>query len=257
MTWQPTDCHAHTVLSDGRLTVAELERAVRARGVKPSVSDHLSGDVSYSRQTVEAVREYLDILERHDVLRGGEFCWHDDLWRNLPAEVVSRFTHRIGSLHAIPLANGDRLYAFAAELPAGLAAADWMRLHVGTIEQIATAMPVDILAHPTLLPVPLRAIAPEELWTEEMEDRLVTALARGGIALEVSSRYRPHERLVRRAFDGGVRLSLGSDGHTAAQVGEISFSLALTRAIGVPDEQLYDPLIHGSRTGFDAAAATS
>lgn len=255
MSWQPTDCHAHTVLSDGRLTVAELERTVRARGVRPSVSDHLSGDVSYSRSTLTAVREYLDILERHDVLRGGEFCWHDDLWRSLPPEVVSRFTHRIGSLHAIPLSGGVRHYAFALELPAGVSPADWMLLHVEAAELFATEMPVDILAHPTLLPIPLRSMDPDELWTEEVEERLVAALRRGGIAFEVSSRYRPHERLVRRAHASGVRLSLGSDGHTAAQVGEISFSLALTRAIGVPDEELYDPLVHGSRTGFDTAAA--
>jgi histidinol phosphatase-like PHP family hydrolase len=63
----------------------------------------------------------------------------------------------------------------------------------------------------------------------------------------VSSRYRPHERLVRRAVEAGVRLSLGSDGHHAEQVGEIAFSLAMTRALGVPDTSLYDPAVHGRR----------
>jgi histidinol phosphatase-like PHP family hydrolase len=58
---------------------------------------------------------------------------------------------------------------------------------------------------------------------------------------------------VRRAADAGVRLSLGSDGHRIDQVGNIVTPLALTRAVGVADDRLYDPERHGSRTGaFDA-----
>jgi hypothetical protein len=30
-------------------------------------------------------------------------------------------------------------------------------------------------------------------------------------------------------------------------VGDVAFPLALTRSLGVPDEELYDPLVHGRR----------
>jgi histidinol phosphatase-like PHP family hydrolase len=53
---------------------------------------------------------------------------------------------------------------------------------------------------------------------------------------------------VRRAVDRGVRISLGSDGHTAEQVGDVARPLALARSLGVRDEDLYDPRRHGSRT---------
>jgi histidinol phosphatase-like PHP family hydrolase len=53
---------------------------------------------------------------------------------------------------------------------------------------------------------------------------------------------------VRRAAARGVRLSLGSDGHTADQVGDLSFPLALARQLGVRDDALYDPFVHGSRS---------
>ena len=109
-------------------------------------------------------------------------------------------------------------------------------------------MPVDILAHPTLVPMSLRKVAPEELWSESHEARLVEALRRAGIAFELSTRYPPHERLVRRAVAAGVRLSLGSDGHTAKQVGDIAAPLALARAVGVRDDDLYDPVVHGRHT---------
>ncbi len=255
MSWEPTDCHAHTVLSDGRLTVAELEQIVRGRGVRPSVSDHLSADTQYDRGTVDSVREYLDILEPHAVLRAGEFCWHDDLWRSLPPEVVSRFSHWLGSVHAVLLPGGGVHNVFRGDLPMGVGPEAYMRLHVENVERLAREMPVDILAHPTLLPMPLRRADPDELWTEELEERLVAALAGSGIAFEVSNRYRPHERLVRRARESGVRLSLGSDGHTAEQVGDLRFPLELVRALGVPDGELYDPVTHGSRTQIPVASA--
>src|SRR6185503_19436710 len=117
MTWQPVDCHAHTAMSDGALSVDELIDRVRARGVRPSVADHISRDVADSIKTVEEVEAYLDALDEYPVLRGGEFCWHDSLWREIPPSLVPRFTHRIGSLHAIRLADDTLVHAFGKGLP--------------------------------------------------------------------------------------------------------------------------------------------
>lgn len=256
MTWLPLDCHAHTTMSDGALDVDELVEVVRSRGARPSVADHISRDVSTTIDSLEAVAGYLDVLERHEVARGGEFCWHDNLWRELPPELTRRFTHLIGSLHAIVLDGGATVHAFRAYPPA-LAPDDYMDAHLANLERFAREMPVDILAHPTLLPFALRRMPLEELWTEEREERAVEALARAGIAFEISNRYRPHERFVRRAVDHGLRLSLGSDGHGVEQVGDVQMPLALARALGVRDEDLYDPLIHGSRLGVMRKASPS
>jgi histidinol phosphatase-like PHP family hydrolase len=253
MSWQPVDCHAHSKMSDGWLTVKEVAKRARALGVRPSVSDHISYDVGRAVKGVDGIRRYLDALEGHDVLRGGEFCWHDRLWREVPPEVARRFTHRLGSLHAIVLEGGTVMRAWARRAP-GLTVRAYMDALLDNVERLAREMPVDILAHPTLVSRLVRGVEPEELWTEAREERLVEALFRAGIAFEVSNRYPVHERLVRRAADRGVRLSLGSDGHTAAQVADIARPLALTRALGVPDEALYDPLRHGSRTGLARAA---
>jgi histidinol phosphatase-like PHP family hydrolase len=234
-------------MSDGQLAVAELAEVVRARGARPSVSDHLSRDVAGAVGSIDAVSDYLDELDRHDVLRGGEHCWHDSLWRELPPELLRRFTHRLGSLHAIWLEDGTLVRSFTSRVPE-LAVATYMDALVTNAEGLAREMQVDIMAHPTLVAIPLRARPPEELWTEALEERLVAALLRHGVAFEISARYRPHERLVRRAAAAGVRLSLGSDGHDRDHVGQLAAPLALARAIGVRDEDLYDPLVHGSKS---------
>lgn len=247
MSWQPLDCHAHTTLSDGVLTPEELVQTVRARGVRPSIADHISTDIALGIKSVEEARAYLDVIETLDVNRGGEFCFHDPLWRTMPDDLIARFTHRIGSLHAISLDNGAWLHAFARGMPEGLSLEGYLEGFITTLEWFAREMPVDILAHPTLLTTAVRRLPWEDVWTEALEERMVEALYRAGIAFEISSRYRPHERIVRRAIDRGVRLSLGSDGHKREQVGEISYSLALTRGLGVPDAELYDPAVHGRR----------
>lgn len=249
MTWTPTDCHAHSTHSDGAMSVAEVVARGAALGVRVSITDHISRDAPTTVDSVAAVEDYLDDLDQHDVLRGGEFCWHDALWRELPDDIVRRFTHRVGSLHSIRLKNGSYVRAFSQVLPAELSPPVYMEAHVTSLETLAREMPVDVLAHPTLMPPPMRAIHPHDLWTEALEQRTVQALASGGQAFEISNRYPPHERLVRRAADAGVRLSLGSDGHSREQVANISAPLALARKIGVLDDDLYDPRRHGSRTG--------
>ncbi|MEO8335437.1 MAG: hypothetical protein ABI664_10715 [bacterium] len=252
MTWQPTDCHAHSTHSDGALSVADVVARGKALGVRVTVSDHISRDAPTTVDSVAAIESYLDDLDHYDVLRGGEFCWHDALWRELPPSIVRRFTHRIGSLHSVRLANGKFFRAFSTALPDGVTPSEYMLSHVASLEELAGEMPVDILAHPTLVPPPMRTIDPHELWSEELETRAVNALRHAGIAFEVSARYQPHERLVRRAIDAGVRISLGSDGHRSDQVANIETPLALTRSLGVADDALYDPERHGSRTGaFD------
>lgn len=247
MSWEPIDCHAHTVFSDGALTPEALVATVRARGVRPSIADHASHDVASALKSVDAVRDYLAVLETLPVGRGAEFCWHDTLWRELPPSIVSQFTHRVGSLHAIALGDGSWVHMFQRHLPDGLTPDLYMDAHVATLEAFAREMPVDILAHPTLLPLSYRTLPIEELWTEPREARAVAALAAAGIAFEISNRYRPHARFVARAHAAGVRLALGSDGHTADQVGDLAFPLATARAVGVDDAALYDPFVHGSR----------
>ena len=164
MNWQPLDCHAHTRFSDGALTVAELVEHASRRNVRASVSDHISRDVARSITTVDGVHEYLDALEDFHVLRAGEFCWHDGLWREIPPELAVRFTHRIGSLHAVRLRDGSLIHSFSREIPHDLSLTTYMEAHVCSLELLAGEMPVDILAHPTLVALPFRDVPVDTLW---------------------------------------------------------------------------------------------
>ena len=246
--WRPLDCHAHSTCSDGVLSPDDVIATAALRGVRGTVSDHASRDVKFSLKSPEAVDEYSASIA-HLPYRSAEFCSHDSLWRDLTPAQLARFTHRIGSLHAVAMADGSLVRMFQQSLPAGVSRDAYMAMHVEAVEALADSMPIEIFAHPTLLPHELRAVPPEELWSEAHEERLVSALQRNGVCFEVSNRYRAHPRLVQRAVAHGVRLSLGSDGHQPPQVGNLDWPLALTRSLGVPDAELYDPAVHGTRGG--------
>lgn len=245
-TWQPLDCHAHSTCSDGVLSPDEVIATAAVRGVRGTVSDHASRDVRFSLKSPQAVDEYSDQIAALPY-RSAEFCSHDSLWRELTSGQMARFTHRIGSLHAVTLDDGTLVRMFQQELPAGMTRAAYMGQHVAAVEALAAVMPIEIFAHPTLVPHVLRGVPGDELWSEDHEERLVRALKRNDICFEVSNRYRAHPRLVQRAVAHGVRLSLGSDGHQVEQVGNLAWPLELTRSLGVADDALYDPAVHGTR----------
>ncbi len=246
--WIPLDCHAHSTCSDGVLSPDEVIATAALRGVRGTVSDHASRDVKFALKSTAIVDDYLALIA-HLPYRSAEFCSHDSLWRELTDAQFDQLTHRLGSLHAVRMPEGTLIRMFQQELPVGLTRAAYMEHHVLAVEALAREMPIEIFAHPTLVPHALRTMPGEELWSEAHEERLVTALGRNGICFEVSNRYRAHTRLVQRAVSHGVRLSLGSDGHQREQIGNLEWPLALTRSLGVPDHELYDPAVHGTRRG--------
>jgi histidinol phosphatase-like PHP family hydrolase len=246
MSWSPLDCHAHSTWSDGQLDLDTLIARVRERGVRPSVADHVSRDVAGAVDSLERLDCYLVALESHDVGRAAEFCWHDDLWREIPAATHTRFTHTLGSLHAVWLPSGELQRVFTRRLAEGLTPHGYVDALLDNLERLAAEMPVDIVAHPTILPLPFRFLPPEEVWTDAHETRMAGIFRDSGLVFEVSNRYRPHPTLVRRIVDAGVRLSLGSDGHSPDQVGDVEFPLALVRALGVAEGELFEG---GRRSG--------
>jgi histidinol phosphatase-like PHP family hydrolase len=241
------DLHCHTTFSDGLLSLEQVVRTAAELGVEVGIADHVSTtNVDRFLATQAAVERYLGALEEAPVFRSGEFCWCDSLWRELPAEVMDRFDYRVGSNHGFWLPDGSqgspwwqRLPYEWAERPGAL-----MDIMVANLCELVRTMPVQIIAHSTLTPPALLELESdvEAWWTEEREDRYVAALAASTVALEISNRYRlPHDRLLRKAHQAGVRFSLGSDGHTARQVARLEWAAETARRVGVTERDLFVP----------------
>lgn len=241
------DLHCHTTMSDGHLSLDRVVEIAQGRGVQVGIADHISTrNPAMFVATVDEVRDYLDAVEGAPVFRSGEFCWCDTMWRDLPDEVMDRFDYRIGSNHGFWLPDGSVASPWWERLPE-----PWNREPQRLMEILAAnlcdmvrTMPVQIAAHSTLIPPALREMEsdPHAWWTEEREDRYVEALAESGVALEISNRYRlPHDRLLVKAKQAGVRFSLGSDGHGERQVAALEWAADTARRVGVTDADLFVP----------------
>jgi len=241
------DLHCHTTMSDGNLPLSAVVAKARELGVQVGIADHISGrNVERFVSTEARVRDYLDVLEDAPVFRSGEFCWHDDMWRTLPAEVMDRFDYRVGSNHGFFLPDGTLGSPWWQTLPApwDTRPQEVMEIMVANLCDMVRAMPISIAAHSTLTPPALFDLEGDvdAWWTGEREDRYVEALAESGVALEISNRYRlPHDRLLRKALQAGVRFSLGSDGHTDRQVARLEWAAETARRVGITDRDLFVP----------------
>jgi histidinol phosphatase-like PHP family hydrolase len=241
------DLHCHTTFSDGLLALEQVVEMARERGVQVGIADHVStSSLDRFVSSPEAVSRYLDALEEAPVFRAAEFCWCDSLWRELPDEIMRRFDYRIGSNHGFWLPDGSQGSPWWQTLPA-----EWqsrpqelMEIMVANLCDMVRTMPIQIAAHSTFAPEAFFALEDDvhAWWTPPREDRYVEALAASGVALEISNRYQlPHDRLLIKARQAGVRFSLGSDGHTARQVARLEWAAETARRVGVGERDLFVP----------------
>lgn len=241
------DLHAHTDMSDGDLPLEQVAQLARQRGVEIGIADHVSGrNVERFISNEQRLRAYLDALEGADVFRSAELCWCDDFSEAIPPDLMARFDYLIGSNHAFPLPDGTMASPWWRELPTAWAdrPQEVMEIMVHNLCDMVRAMPIQIVAHSTLIPPAFTALDPDvhTWWTEEREDRFVGAAAESGVAIEISNRYGlPHDRLLRKARDAGARFSLGSDGHHEHQIGRLEWAVATARRVGITEADLFVP----------------
>jgi histidinol phosphatase-like PHP family hydrolase len=241
------DLHAHTTMSDGRLSLEAVAALAAERGVQIGIADHVSTRNPRMFVADEAeVRAYLAALEGAPVFRSAEFCWCDTLWADLPGDVMARFDYRLGSNHGFHLPDGGTASPWWERLPAPWDASPehLMEIMAANLCDMVRAMPIEIAAHSTMLPPALLALEADvhAWWTEPREDLYVEALAESGVALEISNRYRlPHDRLLRKALEAGVRFSLGSDGHDRHQVARLEWAVETARRVGIGERHLFVP----------------
>ena len=241
------DLHVHTDMSDGDLSLEEVVALAAERGVTVGIADHISTrNPERFVATLPQLHRYLDAVSAQPVFVAGEFCWCDPFAADMPEELMRRFDYRIGSNHGFNLPDGTMASPWWKALPAPWAdrPQEVMEHLVSNLCDLVRSMPVEIVAHSTFMPEAFLHIDPDHdvWWTGEREDRYVEALAESGVALEISNRYRlPHDRLLRKAKEAGVRFALGSDGHTHKQVAKLDWAVETANRLGIGDAELFVP----------------
>jgi DNA polymerase (family 10) len=228
------DLHCHTTWSDGRASVREMAEAARDRGYEYlAICDHTRAvrvvpglDADDLRRQAAEIDAANAALHPFRVLRGAECDILPDGRLDLPDDVLAELEWVQISLHAGQRASREDLTArvvHAMHHPAARC-----------------------LSHPTGRIIGHRAENALDL------DRAFAAALETGVALEVNglaSRLDLSADHVREALAAGVRITCGSDAHSAAGLGSMIYAVHTARRGGAPAAAVLNTLPLAALTG--------
>ena len=117
----------------------------------------------------------------------------------------------------------------------------FMDMLVSRTETILDNEPINIFVNPTFLPEEI-VDRYEELWTEERIDKVVQALARNQIALEINNRYRlPSPSIIKKAKAAGVKFTFGTNNGGAEDLRHLEYCLDMIEECGLDRNDMWIP----------------
>jgi DNA polymerase (family 10) len=209
------ELHAHTIWSDGKLSVRELAEAARGRGMKVlAITDHSGSlgvagglraeDLLRQRAEIDAVQAELGDSIR--LLQGSEVEIRADGALDFPDEVLARLDIVCASLHSSLRQPREQVTA-----------------------RLLKAMRnphVDMIGHPTGRMIPNREGADLDM------EAVFSAAVEQQVALEINahpSRLDLDDVYSRRAVEMGIPLAINTDAHSAADLEMLKFGVATAR----------------------------
>jgi DNA polymerase (family 10) len=208
------DFHVHTKWSDGHDSIEDMVKAAKALGYKYiAITDHSVGrgiakglNEERLRKQIEEIRRLNQSLGDFHILTGIEVDIRADGTIDLPDALLSELDVVIAAIHSAMTQSEEQI----------------TRRLLNAIENPH----VDIIAHPTC-----RLIGEREPAAVDMEAVFKAAL-RHNKALEINAmpdRLDLKDTHIYRARELGVKLVMGTDAHSTAQLSFMRFGVGIAR----------------------------
>jgi len=233
------DLHVHSTHSDGEMTVAEIARLARKRGVTVAVADHLSPyHILYDNNAFDSYE--LDV-RRRGLYLSAEYCIGEAI--PVSPDRLARLDFLLGGLHAAPDGTGEKVFFWSDKDVTDVDA--FVENYFRRIREAFENEPIDVLAHPTYLPMRLMDRY-DEIWTEERVRRLAGLAVKHGVAMEISGRWRvPRARALEVLMETGATFSTGSDAHHAGNLFDLEYPYRVIGELGITEDRLFRPAERG------------
>ena len=118
---------------------------------------------------------------------------------------------------------------------------DFMEQLVDRIVTILETEPVQIYVNPTYLPEEI-SDRYAELWTEDRMDRVIEALIKNQIPMEINNRrFLPSPAFVMRAKEAGVKFTFGTNNAGTDDLGRMEYAIRMINECGLTDQDIWLP----------------
>ena len=117
----------------------------------------------------------------------------------------------------------------------------FMEMLVDRIEKILDNEPIDIYVNPSYIPDEI-GNRYDELWTNDRMDRVIAALVRNEIALEINDARRiPSAAFIKRAKSEGVKFTFGTNNAGQIDLGNLEYCLEMIQECGLEPGDIWIP----------------
>jgi hypothetical protein len=234
------DFHTHL---KGGLSLDDVLARSRQTGIGAGVAVNCGRGFPVSDD--RAAEEYLRSVRGRAVFVGMQAEGRE--WvREFSPETVARFDYVFTDAMTLTDLRGRRTRLWVKEevdVPDPQAFMDHL---VETIETILDREPIDFYANPTYLPDVLAGDY-DRLWTPERMRRVVNALARNGVALEINDRLRlPGPALIKMARRAGVKFTLGTN-NAGHDLGRLEYGLRMIEQCALTPDDFWAPQPDGRK----------
>lgn len=163
-------------------------------------------------------------------------------WVNLfEKETVSRFDYIITDAMTWTNDNGQRMRLWIEEETFVGEPQHFMGQLVDRIENILNNEPIDIYVNATYLPKEIAARY-DELWTQDRMDRVINALVKNSVAMEISARYKiPGGKFIERAKKAGVKFTFGTNNTGPDDLGRLEYCLNMVEKVQLTTTDFWLP----------------
>lgn len=214
------DLHAH--LKDG-LTMEQALANARKYGFTYGIP--YNSGLKMGIETEDSLRTFLDTHQQPEHTYTAMQAEGRE-WVNLfEKETVNKFDYVITDAMTWTNDNGQRMRLWIEKETFVEDPQDFMDQLVDHIEEILNNEPIDIYVNATFLPKEI-ADQYDELWTQDRMDRVINALVKNNVAMEISARYKiPSAKFIKRAKKAGVRFTFGTNNTGADDLGRLEYCL--------------------------------
>ena len=118
----------------------------------------------------------------------------------------------------------------------------YMDIIVQKILDVLNKEPIDVYVNPTFLPDVMQE-SYDKLWTAPRIKKVVDALVKNDIALEINARYRiPNAGIIKAAKKAGVKFTFGTN-NGDPDIGRLEYCIKMVQECGLTPEDMWFPKV--------------